>query len=333
VPLYEVYPQVLAALNRAPTLQQRIGNRVWSGTSDPQPFEKGALASAPPGDLVEESGLWIRLEGSRLSVDPERTTSVSDYDIDLWGLQAGADFGLHEFANASQLVGGINVRYGRADADVSSPYGDGSIETSAYGVGASLTWYDPNGLYVDGQAYANWFDSDIESDVLQRTLVDGSDGFGYAFSAEIGKSIDVAYRWSVTPQAQIVYSNVDFDTFSDPYAALVERSQADSLLGRLGVSIDHERAWLSAAGDTRRWKGYGLANLYYEFLDGTQTSVGGVDFTSRAERFWGGLGAGMSFNWADDAFSLYGEVGARTPFEDFGDSYAVDGTVGFRAKF
>ena len=32
-PLYEAYPQVLLALNGLPTLQQRVGNRYWSGAA------------------------------------------------------------------------------------------------------------------------------------------------------------------------------------------------------------------------------------------------------------------------------------------------------------
>lgn len=115
------------SLNRLPTLQQRKGSRAWSGTADPQPFVKGALASTPPGDVIAGSGAWARIEGSRIVADPAVSTSFSDYDIDLWRLQAGYDFDVAGFADGSSLIGGINVHYGRADADITSPYGTGAI--------------------------------------------------------------------------------------------------------------------------------------------------------------------------------------------------------------
>ena len=333
VPLYEAYPQVLMSLNRLPTLQQRKGNRAWSGTADPQPFVKGALASTPPGDVIEGSGAWGRIEGSRIVADPAVSTSFSDYDIDLWRLQAGYDFDVASFADGSSLIGGINVHYGRADADITSPYGTGSIEATGYGVGGTLTWYGQSGLYVDGQAQATWYDSDIYSDTLNVQEADGNNGFGYAFSIEAGKAIDIAYQWTLTPQAQLVYSNVDFDTFDDAFQATVRRLGGDSLNGRLGLSIDHERSWQGSSGDTRRLKSYAIANLTYEFLDGTEVGVGTVSFASREDRFWGGLGLGATYDWADDAYSLYGEIGARSSMESFGDAYALDGTIGFKAKF
>ena len=152
-------------------------------------------------------------------------------------------------------------------------------------------------------------------------------------SVEAGKKIAVANGWNVTPQAQLSYSSVDFDSFHDVYKARVSRKDGDALTGRLGVAFDREKAWKSAAGDVRRLKVYGIANLYYEFLDGTQVEVTGVKFRNQPDRFWGGLGAGLSHNWKDDKYSLYGEVAARSSFNDFGDSYSLNGTVGFRAKF
>ncbi|GAA5543317.1 autotransporter outer membrane beta-barrel domain-containing protein [Brucella sp. NBRC 113783] len=78
---------------------------------------------------------------------------------------------------------------------------------------------------------------------------------------------------------------------------------------------------------------YGIANLYYEFLDGTKVDVSGASFTSRNDRFWGGIGLGGSYNWNNDKYSLYGEGSINTSLANFGDSYAYKGTVGFRVKW
>ncbi|MHC5308457.1 autotransporter outer membrane beta-barrel domain-containing protein, partial [Bartonella sp. LJL80] len=150
---------------------------------------------------------------------------------------------------------------------------------------------------------------------------------------EAGRKIALNQEWTMTPQAQLSYNAVDFDSFRDAYDVHVSREDGDALTGRLGLAFNREKAWKSEAGDTRRLKTYGIGNLYYEFLNGTEVSVTNVDFRNRSDRFWGGLGTGVSYNWQDDAYSIYGEIDGRTSFSDFGDSYSLNGTVGFRARF
>ncbi|UXN59136.1 hypothetical protein [Phyllobacterium zundukense] len=46
----------------------------------------------------------------------------------------------------------------------------------------------------------------------------------------------------------------------------------------------------------------------YEFLDGNETDVSGVNFATATDRTWGGISAGGSYNWNADKYSLYSEV-------------------------
>ena len=78
---------------------------------------------------------------------------------------------------------------------------------------------------------------------------------------------------------------------------------------------------------------YGIANLYYEFLDGSAVDVSSVRFASRNDRFWGGIGLGGSYNWDNDKYSIYGEGSVNTSLNNFGDSYAYKGTIGLRVKW
>ncbi|TIU37182.1 MAG: autotransporter outer membrane beta-barrel domain-containing protein, partial [Mesorhizobium sp.] len=78
---------------------------------------------------------------------------------------------------------------------------------------------------------------------------------------------------------------------------------------------------------------YGIANLYYDFLDGTDVDVSGTRLTSKPQQLWGGLGVGGSLSWADDHYSVHSELLARTSLEDFGDSHAFGGSVGFSVKW
>ncbi|MEN3931582.1 autotransporter outer membrane beta-barrel domain-containing protein [Microvirga sp. W0021] len=326
VPIYEVYPQVLLAMNRLGTLEQRVGNRMWSVN------KPGTATSQQAGNVVEDRGLWIRLEGSTSHINPAKSTSQAHYDLDMLRAQIGLDF-LAAENEKGKLIGGVYFQYVHANSDIRSRFGSGKIKSDGYGLGGTLTWYGNNDVYVDGVAQVMWYDTDITSDTLGRKEVSGNKGTGYALSIEAGRKIKLNEEWTMTPQIQLSYNAVDFKKFQDAYGAVVRQKDSDSLTARLGVAFSRENEWRSEQGDLRRLKTYGIANLYYEFLDGTEVSVTNVNFRNRSDRFWGGIGAGVSYNWNDDAYSLYGEVDARTSFSDFGSSYALNGTIGFRAKF
>ena len=332
---------MLLGLNTVPTLQQRVGNRFWSGNGAGVASQgaDAAQEQAPvPEDaatLVESRGFWGRIEASHTQVDPKVATTISEYDFDIFKMQAGLDAPLHE-DEAGVLVGGLTVHYGHASSDVSSFYGNGDIKTDGYGFGGTVTWYGKDGLYVDAQGQLTWYDSDLNSDDLGQ-LANGNNGFGYTLSVEGGQRIELSNSLALTPQAQLVYSSVNFDDFTQTIdgrdAADVSLLDGDSLRGRLGVTLDKETSWQADNGLLSRSNVYGVANLYYEFLDGTAVNVSGVSFSNRGERLWGGIGAGGSYNWNDDKYSLYGEGSVNTSLANFADSYELKGTAGFRVRW
>ena len=350
VPVYEEYPKVLLPLIEVPTLQQRVGNRYWN---EPAPraartvFCKDASqnyecavtdeqASYYVGSdgtvIIENHGMWGRIEGEHGHYESSLATGSAHYDTNSWKIQAGIDRLFFE-GDRGKLIGGITVNYGHVSADVSAAGANGDIRTDGYGFGGTLTWYGTNGFYADGQAQATWLDSDLNSSTVGRRLVDGNNGFGYTLSLEAGQRIALNQHWTLTPQAQLVYSNVRFDSFTDPFGTTVSLSDGDSLRGRLGLAAEYQERRVQTNGTVSRISGYGIANLYNEFLDGTRVNVSGTDFSSRDDRLWGGLGLGGSYNWNDDKHSLYGEVSANTGLAHFGDSYDVGGTLGLRVKW
>lgn len=315
VGVYEQYPQALASLNSIPTLQQRIGNRYWQ--------------SGQSGAFFDGNGVWGRIEGVRQSVEAAHSTGGSTRDIDYWKVQAGFDVPVYQRTNGSLLTAGANVIYGSANADVDNLFGRGKIDITGYGLGANLTWYGANGLYVDGQAHYMWFDSDLSSLTTGRKLNTGNDGQGYAFSVETGWRYQLSELFSLTPQLQLVYSNVDFDSFYDVYHSQVSLGDGDSLRLRSGLALNYETPWT----DGNRAHLYGIFNLYNEFLDGSQVNVSGVNFRTRDERLWTEIGIGGSYNWNKDIYSLYANVNIGTSIENFGDDYSFSGTLGFRMKW
>ncbi|WP_447595449.1 autotransporter family protein [Aquipseudomonas campi] len=320
VPSYEAYPQILLGLNGVPTLYQRVGNRLW---------EKGSAASSAEdasGRFTTPSGVWIRVEGGHNRVDPQRSTSGSEYRYDMSKTQIGLDALLLQ-NDGGHLVGGLSLHYVNGSADTkwrygAGDYGSGDISTDGYGLGATLTWYGNDGFYVDGTVQATWYDSDLSAHPV-RGLVSDNDAFGYAFSLESGKRITLERGWVITPQAQVTYSKVRFDSFSDVFGASVRPGRDDSLQGRVGVSLERQ------LDGTRL---YTIANLYNEFLDGTSVRVDDQVFRSRDDRVRAGIGIGGSHDWDGGKYSLYGEGNFSRSLAN-SDSYGYGATVGFRVRW
>ena len=309
VPIYETYAANLQSLNTLPTLQQRVGNQSWT-------------TGAGPGSR----GIWGRTEGTRTRANAAASTSGSDYDVNAWKTQLGADFLMAETDNSERLVAGITVHFGEANSRVRSIFGDGALKSEGYGIGATLTWYGIDGFYIDGQAQISHFDSDLASDVV-GTLAEDNSGSGEAFSIEVGKRMQIGGKLSITPQIQTGYSSVRFDRFVDPSGAGVSTDRGDSLKTRWGISLDHRDAWESG-----RSHFYGLVNLNYEWLDGSRTIVSGTPIERTDERLSGEVGLGASLMWGP-GFTLYSEVSADSPFRDFGNSYDLKGNIGLNLQF
>uniref|UniRef100_UPI003341D622 autotransporter outer membrane beta-barrel domain-containing protein n=1 Tax=Castellaniella defragrans TaxID=75697 RepID=UPI003341D622 len=318
-PVYESYAQALLGLNGVGTLQQRVGNRGWSAQAD------GGAST------VDGGGAWARVQGTHSRLTPRRSTTGTRYDQEMFKLQVGVDHPLLENAQ-STVIGSVFAQYVHGNTRTrSADYARGRITTDGYGLGGAVTWYGNSGFYVDGVAQWMWFNSDLSTSAAGGALKDGNRGMGYALSAEAGKRYAIAPNWSLTPQAQLTASRVDFDDFQDRFGSTVRLSRGDSVEGRLGVTLDYETSQSGANGAvTSRTHVYGIANLYHEFRDGTRVRIEDVGFESKTDRLRGGVGVGGSHNWNKGKYSLYGEVLANTSLRNFGDSYSVNGTVGVR---
>lgn len=366
VPTYESYPQALLTLNSIGTLQQRVGNRFWAGAGNQGAAITQGNSLADAGKYVaknglwvgsdnsivnsmgsvgsteetavsadthtEKQGVWLRVEGAHSKIEPRSSMSETNYDQNQFKLQVGVDQPIYEDDNGV-LIGGVFAQYLHGKTKVHSDHGDGEISTNGYGVGATLTWYGERGLYVDSQAHATWYSSDLSSRLAGRDLVSNNDGFGYALSVEGGQRFAIDEAWSWTPQAQLVYSHVDFDHFTDPFGAKVSLQRKKSLLGRLGVALDREHSWVNEKGQANRTHLYAITNLYHEFMNGTEVDVSATRFASKQDRLWGGVGLGASYNWNDDNYSVFFEGVGKTSLNNFGDSYTLQGNLGFRVKW
>ncbi len=323
-PIYEAYATVLQSFNELETLQQRVGNRAWIAG----PAEADALPEAAGAD----SGIWGRIVGRHASMNSRFSTTGTDFDVDTWQLQAGVDQQLYS-GEAGNLVGGLSARYGTIAGDVTSIFGNGSISSDGYGLGGSLTWYGSGGFYLDAQANLTWYDSALASSTAATGLVSGNGGFGYALGVEAGQQIALTQNWLITPQAQLTYSDVTYDDFTDAFSAAVSLADGNDLNIRLGLSADYQNSWTDEAGETSRIHAYGIANLYYAVLPGSRTDLAGVALVNTQDNLWGGLGIGGTYAWGDDKYAIHGQAGVNTSLVDFGSSYSLAGTAGLTVRF
>jgi fibronectin-binding autotransporter adhesin len=323
VPLYENYAQVLLGMNELPTMQQRVGNRYWGGSDA---MARAGVASASGEASPTPTAFWGRIEGGQSNLQPSTTTG-STYKTDQLKVQAGLD-GLLMENERGRLIVGLTGQYGLTTANIASAFGNGRIRVEGSGVGGTLTWFGDNGFYVDGQAQSMFYRSDLSS-VLAGGLTHGNEGVGYAFSAETGRRFFVGNGWSLAPQAQLSYSKAEFDRFTDRFGAPVSLRDGDSLLGRAGLALNHQKTWNDGAGIVRS-DIYGIGNLRYEFLDGTRVDVAGTGFASAQDRLWGSIGGGGTYSWANGRYAVFGEVSYSASLEDAAANRSYKGTGGFR---
>lgn len=324
-PVYEAYSQHLLGMNGVSSLRQRTGNRVWVGQTTSSDKETATSMG---------NGVWGRIEGAHNRLEADYSTTGTQIRQNIFKMQAGIDGAFLE-NEQGRLIGGIFGQYMHGKTRTSSSdFVSGDISTDGYGLGGTLTWYGENGFYADGLAQATWYDSDLTTSAEGASaLATGSHAFGYALSLESGQKLAIDNDLSVTPQGQLVCSSVDADNFIDGFGSAVRFDRGESLQGRLGLNLDYASSWQNAKGTTDRASLYGIANLYYEFRDGTRADLAGVSLASRQDRLWGGLGVGGSYDFDNQRYSVFGEGLVNTSLNNFGDSYTLKGNVGLRVNW
>jgi outer membrane autotransporter protein len=304
MPTLENYPVAMLGMIDLPTLRQRVGDRTEAADA-----------------------IWTRIEGNWGHQEASDSTTGASYDSSLYLAQVGLEFDLSGNEDGS-LIAGLTAQYGQASASVTSAFGDGDNTTTSLGVGATITWRDASGTYVDLQGQLAAFLTDLDAAGYQ--LVEGNGGSGFAVSAEFGHTFALDEEWALTPQAQLSYASVDFDSFTDTFGSVVSLKGAESLVGRLGVAVDYETGWTDKSGQPGTTRLNAIGNLTYEFLDGTTVEVSGTDLSYAADRFGAELGIGGTVEWADGAIALNGELLASTSFEG---SYGFKGTLGLTGRY
>ncbi|SMR84129.1 outer membrane autotransporter barrel domain-containing protein [Aliiroseovarius halocynthiae] len=260
---------------------------------------------------------WLRVHGRNLDA---QTESGGAMDTSIWGVQAGADFS----SDNTPWVFGVTVQYGDLSSGVTSEFGNGKINSTGYGIGATATWLDGAGTYLDIQGQVNWLDSDFASG--GSNLATGQSSTAYALSVEAGKTIVLSDTISIVPQAQLIWGQVNGGSFTDSNSDVVNLGTDSRLTGRIGASYE--------LVDTAEGKNlYVVGNILHDFSGSSTVSVGSESFSAEtAASTWAEIGVGGSYGIGKS--ELFGEAAYRTSFDGAsGNNKGLSGTVGLRVHW
>lgn len=330
------------------TLHERVGE-TWIAPSAPAYEEKVVrgrngktqvvrvpVATANGADKpVWASSGWARLMGERGFRDNDNFfRRGADYNYTFSGLQAGLDIYAHEKADGTLDRAGIYVGIGQIESDIKGAFGGkaGTVDMDAYTVGAYWTHFAASGWYTDAVVQGTWYSTDARSVQGQQIK---PDGFGVIASLEGGYAFKLGGNWTLEPQAQLAYQNVNFDNARDQFG-FVSFDDGESLRGRLGLRLT--KTW--NAGEElkpRLITGWMRANVWHEFLDNTKTSFGSIDgenmvpFKSDIGGTWAELGAGVS-GQVSKSTSLFATAAYNRSLDNKGRE-AWNGRLGMTIKW
>jgi outer membrane autotransporter protein len=199
-------------------------------------------------DLRDGYNVWMRGIGKTGSYSPKSITGYNGHGFDMTtaGAQIGVDYSKGDvFIAGDKLTVGIFGEYANSSFDVRGRTADGSI--SSKGLGGYVTWqqvapsdYKPGtGVYVDAVIKHDWIDFGVSAKSVSGFALQNSyKGRATTASIEAGYGFDLGNNVVLQPQAQLIYSKIKADSFTDTYGIHVYDQSAESLIGRVGVRLE-----------------------------------------------------------------------------------------------
>jgi outer membrane autotransporter protein len=199
-------------------------------------------------ELQDGFHAWTRGIGKTGSYSPKNITGYNGrgFDMTTAGVQFGGDYSKGDvFMAGDRLTAGVFGEYANSSFDVRGRTADGSI--SSNGLGGYVTWQQKaptdrkpaTGVYVDAVVKHDWLDFGVNArSVSDFDLRNGYKGKATSASIEAGYGFDLGNNVVLQPQAQLTYSKIKADSFTDGYGIAVHGQEAESLIGRVGVRLE-----------------------------------------------------------------------------------------------
>lgn len=232
-----------------------------------------------------------------------------DFDMDYSALQIGGNV-LRLDGDKDSLRGGAAYTRGNSRMRPKAADGYSSTTFDSDSLALYLTWQRQNGFYMDGVLS---FDKHRgQTDISRQSNVGSPKGKSWSASLESGYPYRFDNDIKLEPQAQLMYTRINMDNFTDKDSTTVNYQDYSQMIGRLGLRA--ERTWLDNTG--RQYTPYLRANYYRGWGGEAKTTIGAQSldishtFTSGKFGQMGELGGGGTVTFKND-LSLYAEVDYR----------------------
>ena len=274
-------------------------------THKPGPVIAGA------DDFARYAG-WGRTFGEWGSVKDKGFQS--SYNYGLGGFQAGLDLYRNDksFLDGGRDIAGFYLGAGRIESDIrniSIANGlAGHTNMNGYSLGAYWTHYAPQGWYTDAVLQGTRY-SDVHANSMGtiQNQAFKTQGWGLLASLEGGYKFQFGNGWALTPQAQVIYQRLSFDSGRDAFG-LINYQDVNNGYGRLGLKIakDWTSGWtMQGAKDPATFTTWARINLWQVLGDqgkttfATLSGLNPVTLKSDLGKTWGGVNIGVSSKLSD----------------------------------
>lgn len=291
---------VQALFNSAPT--------VWYGEMSTLRSRMGEVRSSGQG------GAWMRSYGNQFRVAGRDGLGFEQQQS---GFSLGVDAPL-AVTDGVLLVGLLG---GYSKSDLSQSRGSSGTVDSFY-VGTYGTWMNSNGYYVDGVLKLNQFQNRADVLMSDFSKAKGSyRNYGLGASLEAGRQIQLTEHLFIEPFAQVSAVAVQGKSFSLDSELKADNAATHSLLGKVGMTLEHRNQWLSP---------YIKVALAQEFSRDNDVEVNGHRFNNDLYGTRAELGAGLALSLSSNLqlhadFDYMNGQGIEQPWgANVGVRYAFD---------
>ncbi len=313
------------------TFHQRRGDRsLLDATGAPIYFGPGMQGDTEQEGAATSSAIWSRVFGARSDLGANATLNIAGYAIgpqfdgNYWGLQIGSDIAEIEHDNGHVDRFGVFYTHANASGDASgnilgrSSITAGTLDLNEDSFAVYWTSLSANGWYLDTVAKYGWLNGDSQSN---RGISSDIDGTTFAVSMETGMPFSLSDRWTIEPQAQLIWQNIRLDDAKDRFADITNEP-FDAFTGRLGARLQYtaEQGYIHFGGNL--WHGFSAEQTvkFNEFP--LTTEIGGT---------WLEVNAGAAYQLSEN-LSLFGDVSYSFDV-DGAKNNMIGGQIGLRLKF
>ena len=269
-------------------------------------------------------GVWAKVSSESSDFEPA-SVALATYEVKNAVVEFGIDvpFRINYPHVPDNFTVGASVAFGDATIDVAFEDDAGEIATESIKAGVSANW-EYGGIYADGQLQYATFGNEIGTDMK----IADETATAYSAGLEVGYGMGIG-NLRVIPAAQLLWTSVDFGTFTDNENLQVVLDDGVVLTGRTGIGVEYD--W-----DGVLYRGVPAANILLRGhadvlmpLDGkVGTTVSGIELFSEAESPAFDIGVGATYAWSD-VVAIFADISTRQGGEVEG--YA--GSTGFKYKF